>query len=195
MLTGINHPRTLAIVAALMLLIAPSTGRAYEDPAVEEGNCAFSKQLQDEYEKIQFVNELRVAKEASQSPYGESLANSVQAKMSNGETMEIDRFSVDCLSCHDGIYAKGKDIRYKNNSEHRMTDMSSVRGSHPIGMHYGSYAYADRSFKPLHLLKKGMELIDGKVGCLTCHNPFNKKKYHLVMENDQSKLCFSCHTK
>lgn len=195
MLTQKRQTRTLALVAALLLFVSPASGRAYDVPVEEEGSCAFSRQLQDEYEKIQFVNQLRVAKEASESPYGESLANSVQAKMSNGEIMEVDTFSVDCLSCHDGINAKGKDIRFKNNSNRRTTDMSSVRGSHPIGMHYGSYAYADRSFKPLHSLKKGMELIDGKVGCLTCHNPFNKKKYHLVTENNQSKLCFSCHTR
>ena len=181
--------------AAMLLLVAPSAGIAYENPIVEEGNCAFSLQLQDEYEKIQFVNQLRIAKEASESPYGGSLANSVQAKMGNGEIIEVDTFSIDCLSCHDGINAKGKDIRYKNNSNHRTTDMSSVGGSHPIGMHYGSYAYADRSFKPLHSLKKGMVLIDGKVGCLSCHNPFNKKKHHLVIDNNQSKLCFSCHTR
>lgn len=195
MLTHRNNARKLTVAAALLLLMAPAPGNAYQDPVTEEGNCAFAMQVRDDYEKIQFINQLRAAKEASASPYGEILANSVQARMSNGEIMEVDTFSVDCLSCHDGVNAKAKDIRYKNNSNKRSTDMSSVRGSHPIGMHYGSYAYADRSFRPLHSLKPGMELIDGKVGCLTCHNPFNKKKYHLAIDNEQSKLCFSCHTR
>lgn len=189
--------KLLLVAAALVSFTAPSQGAAWQaadDEYSEPGNCAFSKQLENQVEKIQFINQLRAAKEASESAYGESRANTVQAKMPNGEFMEIDTFSVDCLSCHDGITAKARDIRYKNDSINRTTDITSVKGSHPIGMDYGSYAYANKSFKPLRSLKMGMELIDGKVGCLTCHNPLNKKKYHLATSNEQSKLCYTCHT-
>jgi len=38
-------------------------------------------------------------------------------------------------------------------------------------------------------------LFDGKVGCLSCHNPYGDKKYSLVMENKRSGLCLACHRK
>lgn len=190
--------RKVTLVAALLTILVPCTkgsALASEEQFNEQGTCIFMQQLQDEEQKIKFVNQLRLAKEASTSRYGESFANTVQARMKNGQIMDIDIFSMDCLTCHDGVSAKERDIRYKNDSENRTQDILSVVGSHPIGMDYGSYAYGSREFKPLGSLKRGIELIDGKVGCLSCHNPFNKKRYHLATDNKRSELCLSCHQK
>jgi hypothetical protein len=184
---------TTALISALLLSCAPVL--AFEEtPAEEEGNCAFAKQLQGHQEKLDFVNRLRIAKDASTSAYGEVFVNTVKATLPTGEEMELDTFSVDCLSCHDGISAPGKDVRYKNNSANRRIDAESVLGSHPIGMHYGSYAYANNNFKRLGRLDSTMVLVDGKIGCLTCHNPLNKSKKHLAHNNQRSKLCYACHS-
>lgn len=186
----------MTLAALLLTLVVPcANGALASDEEVTEGSCLFVQQLQDEEQKINFLNRLRMAKEASTSQYGESFANTVQARMKNGQVMEIDTFSMDCITCHDGVNAKERNIRYKNDSENRVQDILSVVGSHPIGMDYGSYAYSSREFKPLGSLKRGMELIDGKVGCLSCHNPLNKKKYHLVTDNKGSSLCLMCHKK
>ncbi|WP_243688226.1 cytochrome c3 family protein [Geotalea toluenoxydans] len=40
-----------------------------------------------------------------------------------------------------------------------------------------------------------MVLVDGRVGCLTCHDPLNRKAPHLVASNDRSNLCLTCHIK
>lgn len=164
-----------------------------ETEPVEQGKCIFSLQLQEQGAKIEFINQLRIAKEASASRFGETFSNTVKARLANGTIMEIDSFSFDCLSCHDGLVGRSRELRFRNDSQNRVSGLETVNGSHPIGMDYGSYAYAGNGFKSLDRVPAGMELIDGKVGCLSCHNPLNPKKNHLVAANSASKLCFYCH--
>ncbi|SNB45311.1 cytochrome c3 family protein [Geobacter sp. DSM 9736] len=186
--------KNLTMIVISTLLLGCSTVLAYDDQQDEEyGNCAFSTQLQDNQEKMDYINKLRMAKEASESPYGEIFVNTVQARLRTGEVMELDTFTVDCIACHDGINAPGREIRYKNDSVNRRIDLNSVLGSHPIGMDYGSYAYASPQYKRLEKLDPNMVLVDGKIGCLTCHNPLNKKKNHLAIDKERSKLCYACH--
>jgi len=40
-----------------------------------------------------------------------------------------------------------------------------------------------------------MIFVNGKIGCLTCHNPLNAEKGHLVMSDRNSALCTTCHNK
>ena len=167
---------------------------AFGENDSEEGTCSFSKQLEDKSERDNFLKQLNAAKEASFSRYGEIMANTVKFRRPDGQIVEIDTFSVGCLSCHDGITAPARDIRIKNDTDPGVS-IQSVLGSHPIGMNYGSYAYARREYKSLQALDPNMTLIDGKVGCLTCHNPLNPEKNHLAMNNDNSRLCFACHSK
>ena len=182
-----------AMAGLTCLLISSNTAAALasEEAQANESTCAFVVQLQNEEARIEFVASVDAAKQAAASPYGERVLYSATYSGQGGEAVQIDTFSQLCLSCHDGINAKSFNIRYKNNSHSGSIDMQSVRGGHPIGMHYGSYAYANRELRGLYEIDPNMVLVDGKVGCLTCHNPLNPEKNHLISKN----LCMSCHVR
>ncbi|KAF0216841.1 MAG: hypothetical protein FD174_3521 [Geobacteraceae bacterium] len=184
-----------AILVGCAFLFQVGESLALQNDQDERGTCSFSRQLENYEDRIQFQVNLERAKKASASKYGEVFANTVTFTDGNGEGAEIDTFSFDCLSCHDGVTAPGREIRYKNMNKNQAAGVENVLGSHPIGMHYGSHAYANRGLKAINELDTSMAFVDGKVGCLTCHNPLNPNKRHLVMSNDKSKLCFSCHNK
>ena len=108
----------------------------------------------------------------------------------------LDSFSTECISCHDGASAVAIGANVRNDpfasgrhSKHSGTD-------HPVGMDYQSYVAASgRKYKPIFGLNSKMVLVDGKVGCLTCHDPLNPERKHLVMSDTKSALCLSCHDK
>jgi predicted CXXCH cytochrome family protein len=107
----------------------------------------------------------------------------------------IDSFSKDCLGCHDGLRASDVSVNYRNSSGSSRTGRYFSGKDHPIGMDYASYAAYGRGYKPVAMLNQKMLLIKGKVGCLTCHNPLNPEKSHLVMSDYRSALCLTCHDK
>lgn len=162
-------------------------GNGYPANGTEtEGNCLFSQQLKDPYYREDFDMQLA------------HLRNPADP-MSSGSEEEnlggIDALSFSCISCHDGTNAPGGEVRVKNNPTQREITLRGVKGSHPIGMDYESYAINDRKLRGAGALNKEMIFVNGKVGCLTCHNPLNPKKKHLVMENEYSALCLTCHDK
>lgn len=119
-------------------------------------------------------------------------ANISLTRMSSG----IDGLSNDCLSCHDGVMAKSFDVRIKNNPANRVMSLVDIIGGHPVGMEYDKYvSVAGKEFRREVSFSREMVFAEGKVGCLTCHNPLNSAKGHLVMQNSRSELCFACHNK
>jgi predicted CXXCH cytochrome family protein len=116
------------------------------------------------------------------------------AKSVRKAPVELDSFSVDCLSCHDGAGAVSVSVDWRNNPAH-LTALRRPSGSdHPIGMDYESYVAQGRDYKSVGGNTK-MVFVNGKVGCLTCHNPLNPEKGHLVMSDRGSALCLSCHSR
>jgi predicted CXXCH cytochrome family protein len=106
----------------------------------------------------------------------------------------LDSFSADCLNCHDGVGAVPVTAVLKNNPFGK--SHGTLPGSdHPIGMDYNLYASTSREYKSLFGVSNKMVFVNGKVGCLTCHNPLNPEKGHLVMSDKQSALCLTCHNK
>jgi hypothetical protein len=158
--------------------------------ALEEGTCEFSKQLQNMEPRLEFIGKIKTAKQAAASPYGEQTLYAVNFRDNNGNQVEIDTFSYDCLTCHDGVNTRMHVINFKNDSQNRGSSQALSK-DHPIGMHYGSYAYSSDTFRRLYELNEDMILVDGKVGCLTCHNPLKPEKKHLASSN----LCLGCHVK
>lgn len=182
--------RTLA-AAGILIALATVPLTAFSQDQFDESICDFTRQLQSPDANLMFTAEVNAAKEAARSPYGESATNLVPFTDRNGNSFEIDKFSFNCLTCHDGINAKIHEIRHKEFGQEQNASFQEVRGNHPIGMHYGSYAYASKSFRNLFEIDEDMVLVDGKVGCLTCHNPQNPEKNHLARKN----LCLGCHIK
>lgn len=101
----------------------------------------------------------------------------------------LDEYSVECLSCHDGVISKMTPIQVKGG------DFKHGIGlSHPVGVEYpvmGGY----NEFNPRNTLPEEVKLFNGTVGCLSCHDPYSKKKPLLVMDNTRSALCLTCHRK
>jgi predicted CXXCH cytochrome family protein len=107
----------------------------------------------------------------------------------------LDSMSLDCLGCHDGASASpiGADLR--NDPFRSGTKFNRSSTDHPVGMDYDSYVSSGRGYKSVMSAGTKMIFVDGKVGCLTCHDPLNPEKGHLVMSDRNSQLCKTCHDK
>lgn len=111
--------------------------------------------------------------------------------ISSGEKIDHHGYSValsgdisDCIVCHDGKIAPNTSFCIKNCNYN--TAHSVVRNYPPQGQE-DSYAPTGA------LLEKGIKLYDGKTTCLSCHNLKNQDRFHLVIDNSGSKLCYTCH--
>ncbi|QXE93145.1 cytochrome c3 family protein [Geomonas subterranea] len=105
-----------------------------------------------------------------------------------------DDLSVGCLSCHDGVGASQINVDFRDRPSDRRSMVNSFSSDHPLGMTYDAYVAANRGYKPVGSNTK-MIFVNGKVGCLTCHDPLNTEKGHLVMSDYGSALCKTCHDK
>jgi predicted CXXCH cytochrome family protein len=100
--------------------------------------------------------------------------------------------STKCLTCHDGSVAS--DVGHD-----RMTAGSGLGGvpfgqaGHPISMEYRA---GQRDSSPLHLpamLDDRIRLFNERVECASCHSMYARTEDLLVLSNDRSALCLSCH--
>ncbi|MFQ5901062.1 MAG: cytochrome c3 family protein [Thermodesulfobacteriota bacterium] len=107
----------------------------------------------------------------------------------------IDESSRNCLNCHDAAFSKdifpGREIN-TGVFEHN----PGLGLSHPIGADYfeTSRKYMGAYVRP-ESLNPEIRLFNGRVGCGSCHNPYSKRHFQLVMSNEHSALCFACHVK
>jgi predicted CXXCH cytochrome family protein len=108
---------------------------------------------------------------------------------------DIDPMSKNCISCHDGTYASSATIK-AGAWTHQRSFISNDRGSHPIGMNYEA-ARTSRGrktdLKPMSAVDRRIRFFNGKVGCGSCHDPYSAIRKRLVMSDENSKLCYSCH--
>lgn len=186
------------------------------------GPCAFSEQLQgSSLVRTQYANRLakvlgttatamnsveemysniqpasyteESATEATTDIWGFSLNDSTGTTTTT--VAGVDPLSADCLGCHDGVGATAVSAVLRNDpftTVHRPLSASD----HPIGMDYNRYASAKSTdYKSVFGANSKMIFVDGKVGCLTCHDPLNPEKGHLVMSDARSALCLTCHKK
>lgn len=99
---------------------------------------------------------------------------------------QLDKYSVECLSCHDNTISKFPQVNVQQGLwRHSMGD------SHPIGINYPR----SNNFIYPELLPREIKLFDGKIGCLSCHEIYSRENNMLVMNNKKSVLCLSCHKK
>jgi len=104
----------------------------------------------------------------------------------------IDRRSLDCLGCHAELHPMMGSDGVRRAS---LFGGSSAMGlSHPIGVELD--ATSARSGRPMAwqpARDPRIRLLDGRVGCPSCHNPFSTAPKKLVVDNRGSRLCFGCH--
>jgi len=102
----------------------------------------------------------------------------------------LDRDSTECLSCH------GK------------TTSFDTANHHPVGI---DYMRVRPGFKEPVSLDPAIRLINGRIGCATCHIPYGESNHRalaekrsalpaiadplLTVDNRKSQLCLACHSK
>lgn len=92
----------------------------------------------------------------------------------------------ECLACHDGSIAKAAVYCLENCS--LFTPHSVMRRYPPPGR--------EAAYRPVEYLRvAGIELVDGMVVCISCHNLGNPPPHHLAVDTAASKLCLVCHIK
>jgi len=98
----------------------------------------------------------------------------------------FDVQSAACLSCHDGFVA--------SDVTHEIGALRGLRGlgnSHPIGVEYEPNG--GNALRPAEQLDRRIQLFDNRVGCGSCHSPYSSEDALLVLSNQRSRLCLSCH--
>lgn len=208
-----------ATVAAAVLGLAQTVGAFGSEPAGDL-MCAFSQQLQQSVsvrmEYLVKIDQVRgsnyLASNEVQDMYDNVIPASYQddddagglgaisiifgsakttARSSGGE---LDSFTIDCLSCHDGVAASNIVVDYRDRPYNHPSRVTSKRSDHPVGMTYAAYVAGGPGYKDVGDSTR-MIFVNGKVGCLTCHDPLNPEKGHLVMSDRNSALCLTCHDK
>ncbi len=130
----------------------------------------------------------------SDAEEGDFLTRLLGAERKQQKEGALDGFSVDCLGCHDGVHASSVAVNWRNDP-YRDYRHRRLTSEHPVGMDYQMYASTrPADYKPIFGNTR-MLLVNGKVGCLTCHDPLNPERRHLVMSDYRSALCFTCHVK
>jgi hypothetical protein len=198
------------LVTILSLGLSPASpieGTAY---AAKGEPCIFSEQLQSSPMREQYISKLAMDA-GTLLAHNTITDNLVQSDISDdlfspGESIgeksfsfdqgdNLDSYSKDCLSCHDGGHASDINVNYKNSPRNKIKSFDRTN-QHPIGMDYAAYVAADpNSYKPINAFNSKMIFVNGRVGCLTCHYPLNPEKSHLVMSDFRSALCLTCHNK
>ena len=66
---------------------------------------------------------------------------------------------------------------------------------HPVGVRYRRDAgrRSGSPLVPLDAVDPRIRLFDDRVGCGSCHSPYSTRDDQLVMSNERSRLCLSCH--
>lgn len=128
-----------------------------------------------------------------------------------GSSLGADRETLGCMQCHDGVLADDVELQLHGGGSGKA---GLHLGKHPVGMDYGDYVKAAPvDYRPLASLSDRIQLVDGRVSCVSCHQTRQKGesivavKLNNTAENfcrvysqintgpGQMGLCQSCHIK
>lgn len=124
---------------------------------------------------------------------------------------ELDIESEQCMRCHDGSKSREIELRPVNAPVEFIVDGFMKTSNHSIGMSY-QQSYVSNPGEYVHTgsMNPSIKLIDGKVGCLSCHVSKNKLlafnsmnivpdecnyDKELTQQAFQGNLCVQCHNK
>lgn len=110
-----------------------------------------------------------------------------------GET--VDSVSRTCLSCHDGSLGPNDNMMAGTWQHGVPMTRFDPSGSHPIGVDYRRARSRRGGLHPATVVNPVIKLVEGKVGCSSCHDPYSGEQKKLVMANRGSRLCLGCHDK
>ncbi len=105
----------------------------------------------------------------------------------------LDRGSVTCLACHDGVTAGEAD--HETSWNRGSGSFGDRARNHPIGVDYprGGRRGKGVQLRPTVLLPQAVRLPGGTVGCLSCHNLYATDRGRLSVPIEGSRLCMTCH--
>lgn len=143
---------------------------------IQAATCEYHNTLNTDYvERIRFSTTLDRSQEIRSLSFTE-------------DDRSVDKVSLMCMTCHDGILATHSPVTTGKPS-------GGFGKNHPIGMDYAQVSFTKRGYVNRQNINRAIHFIDGKVGCMSCHNVVNNKAKHLVTDMDNSELCFVCHIK
>lgn len=111
--------------------------------------------------------------------------------LTGAPTSGLDAESFECVSCHQDSITVNEPLQVCHQGE----------CDHPVGVSYTSFSSRNRGLTPVEGLDPAIKLIDGKMGCLTCHAPYVPTDHEktgnsmLSVDNTGSGLCVACHRK
>ncbi|HIJ96988.1 MAG TPA: hypothetical protein HPP94_14880 [Desulfuromonadales bacterium] len=183
------------ICLGLTLVSVPASW-GEEQEITKASHCAFSVYLENPDNRARYEKALSKGrnKYATVNNRHNAAVYSVIAKTGysaeNGKN--LDSFSAGCLACHDGISAsKVKPTIINMPGNKSIVKMISTK--HPIGMDYEKYSARNTSLKSLDTRDNSLALAEGRVGCITCHDPLNSSPNHLRVTESGIDLCTACH--
>lgn len=103
----------------------------------------------------------------------------------------FDKVSLECLGCHDGNGGRLAEHGQFDPTDVKSLNMAKVAAKHPIGVDYAALSLTRDSLRKVSELPPTMTLVDGRISCITCHDPLNPKAHNLAVS--EATLCFSCH--
>jgi predicted CXXCH cytochrome family protein len=103
----------------------------------------------------------------------------------------FDKVSLECLGCHDGNGGRIAEHGKFDPTDVKALNMAKVAAKHPIGIDYAALSLTRESLRKVNELPPNMTLVDGRISCITCHDPLNPKAHNLAVS--EATLCFSCH--
>ena len=184
----------LQLLVCIFCLLLNNSSRADE--------CMLAKQLHDPYVRAEYAAVLTENRTNGLSQDVDEFYGKIETVSFpeipglSGRNIDaiLDPISMECLACHDGVLAREAKHRVFNGNWQRVKSIETILGAHPIGMDYDQYRWR-KEYVPVEMLPADMVLMNGKVTCVTCHNLLGKTRKYLAVDNDKSRLCFSCHIK
>ena len=187
---------SVAQISMMLLMTVASVSWSAQEENEIKSKCTFTRYLENPDNRIRYENTFAKARAgyAEVKNYENAAMYGVIVKagigVENGEN--LDSFSAGCLSCHDGASASNVTPVFKS-SPGKKGMMTIISGKHPIGMDYQKYSESNQSLKSLDEMGQNLTLVEGRVSCITCHDPLNSDRYNLRVASSNVDLCFACH--
>ena len=108
----------------------------------------------------------------------------------DGHIVEVPSITTYCLCCHDGTTAPPR-LGQADQARGNRKQYKGMPGLHPVEVHYPT---GDRGFRATEELPSAMIMTGGRVTCVTCHR-LDSEDHELVVSNQRSALCLTCHRK
>ena len=115
---------------------------------------------------------------------GESVMLSGHLGMPDSQNWQtLDSYSVQCMECH----SNRGDVQVDTNFVVRHGSQN-----HPVGRNYAE-AELYGGYTPASRLPKTIQLPNGMVSCVSCHETFTKNHGKVITSGNTTSLCFECH--